>query len=200
VTHIDDEVFSMPEDSHDAAAMRDLLRKYVGITDDEHGRDTPLRFLSMLDEMTSCRDADDEHMLHCLKWKDFDAESQDMISLERISFVSVCNHHLAPFLGTAHIAYVPDKKMAGLSKFARAVRHFAQQAQVQERLTAQIGNYLEARLEPKGVGVILKAEHQCMSIRGVRAENVVTTTSTMRGVFADHAKTAKAEFLQMIGK
>jgi GTP cyclohydrolase I len=180
--------------------MRTLLETYAGIRDDEHGKDTPLRFLTMLDEMTACRSADDEHMLHCIKWKDFAAERPDMIITQGITFTSVCNHHLAPFLGKAYIGYIPNKRMVGLSKFPRVVRHFARQAQVQERLTAEIADYLELRLEPQGLAVILEAEHQCMTIRGVQAPGTTTITSSMRGHFAEHDRTAKAEFLQMIGK
>lgn len=183
----------------DVESMRDLLQAYAGIADDEHGNKTPLRFLTMLDELTRCKDDSDEHIKSCIKWSDFPAESRDMIMLESITFTSLCNHHLATFQGVAHIAYIPEKAIAGLSKLARVVRHFARQAQVQERLTKEIGDFLEKVLEPQGVAVILRAEHSCMSVRGVQAHGVITTTSTMRGHFADHTRTAKAEFLQMIG-
>lgn len=183
----------------DTVAARGLLERYAGIENDAHGGDTPKRFLRMLDEMTMCRDADDLHIASCIKWKDFPADDmQDMIALDNIPFVSVCNHHLLAFKGVAHIAYVPDRSMAGLSKFARVVKHFARQPQVQERMTKQIGDFLEEVLKPLGVGVILKAEHMCMTIRGVGSEGTMTTTSTMRGVFGNHSKTAKSEFLQIV--
>lgn len=183
----------------DIESMRMLLRTYAGIEKDEHGQNTPQRFLTMLDELTKCKDESDTHIKSCIKWSDFPAESRDMIMLESISFTSLCNHHLATFRGVAHVAYIPESTIAGLSKLARVVRHFARQAQVQERLTKEIGDFLEKVLQPQGVAVILRAEHSCMSIRGVEAHGVITTTSTMRGHFADHTRTAKAEFLQMIG-
>lgn len=183
----------------DVENARGLLQRYAGIIDDVHGKDTPARFLNMLDELTMCRDADEAHMLDCVKWKAFPAEGmRDMIVLEKIPFVSVCNHHLLAFKGYAHVAYVPDHIMAGLSKFARVVKHFARQPQVQERMTKQIGDFLEEYLAPKGVGVIVTAEHMCMTIRGVASEGTWTTTSTMRGVFSEHDRTAKAEFLQIV--
>jgi GTP cyclohydrolase I len=186
-------------DGIDIESMRMLLSTYAGIENDEHGNKTPLRFLTMLNELTQCKDESDVHMKSCIKWSDFPAESRDMIMLESISFTSLCNHHLATFQGVAHVAYIPEASIAGLSKLARVVRHFARQAQVQERLTKEIGDYLEHVLQPQGVAVILRAEHSCMSVRGVQAHGVITTTSTMRGHFADHTRTAKAEFLQMIG-
>jgi GTP cyclohydrolase I len=184
----------------DIKNMRDLLSRYAGVNEDEHGMDTPSRFLHMLDEMTACRNADDIHMTECIKWKSFPASSRDMVVVENIKFVSICNHHLAPFTGVAHIAYIPNEQIAGLSKFPRVVEHFARQAQVQEELTNDIATYLEKRLEAQGVAVILRAEHQCMAYRGVRSHGVLTTTSSMRGHFADHTRTAKAELMAMIGQ
>jgi GTP cyclohydrolase I len=191
----------------DATSMQNLLRNFAGIEEDEHGKETGQRFLSALDELTSCRLQSDvlatadilSHFDTCIKWKDFDAgQMQDMIVINGIQFTSVCNHHVLPFIGKAHIAYVPSERMAGLSKFARVVRHFAHQAQLQERMTHQVADYLERKLQPKGVAVVLQAEHMCMTIRGAQAPGTLTTTSTMRGVFADHDRTAKAEFLSMI--
>lgn len=176
---------------HEARA---ILKLHAGVQPDEHGKETPDRFLQMLQDLTKCKDC----IGRCIKWKTFLAEAQDMIVVRDIPFVSVCNHHIVPFIGKAHIAYVPDKFIAGLSKFARTVEHFASQPQVQERLTAEIGDYLENHLEPLGVGVVLEAEHLCMTIRGVQAQGTYTSTQTMRGVFADHNKTAKAEFMGMI--
>ena len=121
-----------------------------------------------------------------------------MVIVNDIEFVSVCNHHVVPFIGKAHIGYVPDKTIAGLSKFPRVVHHFARRLQVQERMTKDITEFLEDRLEPKGVMVVLQAQHLCMAIRGVRSMNAYTTTSKVTGVFADHTRTAKAEFLQFL--
>jgi GTP cyclohydrolase I len=171
-----------------------MLARHAGVLLDEHGKDTPRRFLQMLEDLTKCKTCIGE----CIKWKKFKAEAQDMIVIRDIPFTSVCNHHIVPFMGKAHIAYVPDAYIAGLSKFARVTHHFASQPQVQERLTSQIANYLEDHLNPLGVGVVLEAEHLCMTIRGVQVPGTYTSTQTMRGVFADHAKTAKAEFMGMI--
>lgn len=192
----------MPEND-DAKAMQELLLDYAGIQSDEHGEDTGKRFLHALSEMTQCRTyfgaSSNQHLEDCIKWKDFNAgRMQDMIVLEAIPFTSVCNHHVLPFVGKAHIAYVPHIRMAGLSKFARVVGHFARQPQLQERMTEQIADYLERKLNPRGIGVVLKAEHMCMALRGAYAPGVLTTTSTMRGVFSDHTRTAKAEFLSMV--
>lgn len=193
-----------PSLEHVEEAARIVLEGCAGLRSDEHGENTPMRFIEMLQELTACAPTGDEHRdsLHnkgCIKWKDFaSAGMQDMITIRKIPFSSLCNHHVVPFTGFAHIAYVPQDKMAGLSKFARVVQHFARQLQVQERLTAQIADYLEAMLSPKGVGVIMSAEHMCMTIRGVQAPGTFTTTSVMRGVFSKHDRTAKAEFLSMV--
>lgn len=183
-----------------AVALGRILELTCSLEQDEHGKDTPKRFLEALQELTQCGglEDDEDHELLCMKWKTFIAESQDMIVIRDIPFVSLCNHHLALFKGTAHIGYVPEKQMAGLSKFGRVVKHFARQLQVQERLTANIADYLDKKLEAKGVAVVMSAEHTCMTIRGTRAHGASTITSSMRGVFAEHTRTAKSEFMQLI--
>lgn len=183
----------------DSVQASSVLEKFAGLEiSSPHGTDTPRRFLQMLDELTACKDGSDEHLTDCIKWKDFPSECDEMIIVEAIPFVSVCNHHVIPFRGEAHIAYVPDKRMAGLSKFGRVVQHFGRRLQVQERLTAQIAGFLMDTLDPKGVGVIVRAEHMCMTIRGLRAPGTYTTTNVMWGVFKDHTRTAKAEFLSFV--
>jgi GTP cyclohydrolase IA len=156
---------------------------------DDHLRETPQRFVRMLKELTTPPD---------IKWKTFPAPSDEMIVVSHINFVSLCAHHLVPFMGECHIAYIPTHEIAGLSKFARVVQHFAAGLQVQENLTAEIADYLEGALKPLGVGVIMEAEHLCMAIRGVKSPGAKTITSAMRGVFSDHTKTAKAEFLHFV--
>jgi len=184
----------------------ELLQTYAGLDPhDEHGSDTPQRFLAMLDELTRCKSTGNheenrKHIQNCIKWKLFPTNKDDMIVVQNIPFVSLCNHHLVPFIGAAHVGYVPNKKIAGLSKFARVVTHFARRLQVQENLTNDIADFLEKHLEkPKGVAVLLQAEHLCMTIRGVQSPGTKTTTSSMRGVFGLHDRTAKAEFMQIIG-
>lgn len=187
-------------------AVAEMLKTYAGLDPEgEHGKETPSRFVKMLDELTQCKssgnpETDETHLFNCVKWKTFPTEDQDMIVVQNIPFVSLCNHHLVPFLGTAQIGYVPNKEVAGLSKFARVVRHFARRLQVQEELTKDIASFLEEKLgEPKGVAVLLEAEHMCMTVRGIQAIGTYTTTSSMRGVFSRHDRTAKAEFMQIIG-
>lgn len=173
-------------------AARVLLEKTTGLTNDEHGLETPRRFAAMLKELTTPEE---------FKFTTFSSDGADeMIVLDGIPFVSVCNHHVVPFVGVAHIGYVPNGQMAGLSKFVRCVHFWAKRLQVQERLTVQIADHIEEVLHPLGVAVVLKAEHMCMAVRGVGTPGVITTTSAMRGVFADHSRTAKAEFLQMLPK
>lgn len=170
---------------------RMVLERFAGLKVNDHGADTPQRFVSMLDELTECKDCDGS----CIKWKDFPAEAQDMVVVQNIPFSSLCNHHVVPFTGYATIGYVPSTRVAGLSKFARVTRHFARQLQVQEKLTFDIEQFIWSKLQPLGVAVVVKAEHMCMTIRGVQAPGTYTTTARMTGIFNDHDRTAKAEFL-----
>jgi GTP cyclohydrolase I len=154
-----------------------------------HGAATPARFVRMLQELTTPEP---------FKFTTFPAESQNMIMLKDIPFSSVCSHHVIPFVGYAHVAYVPNKLIAGLSKFARLIKASSRSLQVQESLTMQIADGIEHHLEPLGVAVIMEAEHLCMTIRGAQSPGTKTRTAEMRGVFADHAKTAKTEFLSYV--
>ena len=173
------------------AAARVLLEKTTGLKNDVHGENTPKRFAAMLRELTTPQD---------FEFTTFPAEDQDMIVMHDIPFVSVCNHHVIPFVGKAWIGYIPNQKIVGLSKLARCVQYYAKNLQVQERLTRQIAEYLMENLDPLGVAVVLEAEHFCMTIRGVQTPGTITTTSKMTGVFEDHDRTAKAEFMAIIGK
>ncbi|MGZ4616446.1 MAG: GTP cyclohydrolase I, partial [Actinomycetes bacterium] len=111
---------------------------------------------------------------------------------------SICEHHLLPFTGTAHVGYLPGDQILGLSKLARVVELFASRPQVQERLTQQVANWLRDQLTPKGVGVVLEAEHTCMTLRGVRATGSVTVTSAMHGLLRDDGR-SREEFLALAG-
>ena len=113
-------------------------------------------------------------------------------------FSSLCEHHLLPFSGVAHVAYLPGARIVGLSKLARVVEHHARDLQVQERLTEQVAGWLERELRPKGVGVVLEAEHLCMSLRGVRASGSRTVTSAVRGTLRTDAR-SRAEFFALTG-
>ena len=121
----------------------------------------------------------------------------EMIVLRDIEFESHCEHHMAPIIGKAHIGYLPDKKIVGISKLARVVEAFARRFQVQEKMTAQIANCIEEVLKPKGVGVVIEAVHQCMTTRGIHKTDVSMVTSQMLGGFRKDART-RAEFLRMI--
>lgn len=121
----------------------------------------------------------------------------EMIVLRDIEFESHCEHHMAAIIGHAHVGYLPHKKIVGISKLARVVEAYARRLQVQEKLTAQIANCVGSVLQPKGVGVVVEATHQCMTTRGIHKTNVSMVTSTMLGDFRDDEKT-RAEFLQMI--
>jgi GTP cyclohydrolase I len=123
------------------------------------------------------------------------AEGYDeMVTVKDIPVRSVCEHHFLPFIGVAHIGYLPGDRILGLSKFARVVDMFARQPQVQERLTVQVADWLDSQLAPRGVGVVIEAEHQCMTLRGVQAAGTSTVTSALRGMLRDRPQT-RAEFL-----
>lgn len=127
----------------------------------------------------------------------FEAESHDnMVVVHDIEFYSMCEHHMLPFFGKAHVAYIPDGQIVGLSKIARVVDVFARRLQVQERLTDQIAAALDRTLRPKGVGVVCQASHFCMQMRGVEKQGSMTTTSALRGVFRDDPRT-REEFLRL---
>jgi len=121
----------------------------------------------------------------------------EMIVLRDIEFESHCEHHMAPIIGHAHVGYLPRNKVVGISKLARVVEAFARRFQVQEKMTAQIANCISEVLNPKGVGVVIEASHQCMTTRGIHKTNVSMVTSTMHGTFRKDART-RAEFLRMI--
>ena len=122
----------------------------------------------------------------------------ELVLVRDIPFVSLCAHHLLPFAGHAHVAYIPGERIVGLSKLARAVTHFARSLQLQERLTKQVADLIQDELEPKGVGVVIEAEHQCMTIRGVQAIGTQTVTSTMYGLLRTNPAT-RQEFLSLTG-
>ena len=129
----------------------------------------------------------------------FTEDYSEMIVLKDIDFYSLCEHHILPFFGKAHVAYLPDRHIVGLSKVARLVEVFARRLQVQERMTSQIANTIAEQLTPLGVGVVLEAEHLCMRMRGVEKQNSTVVTSAMLGVFRKNAQT-REEFVTLIRK
>ena len=129
----------------------------------------------------------------------FDEPYNHMVLVKDIELFSLCEHHMMPFIGKAHVAYIPKGKITGLSKIARVVETYARRLQVQERLTEQIRDCIQESLQPLGVAVVIEAMHTCMSMRGVQKSNAITTTSAFSGIFLKSQKT-RDEFLQLIGK
>ncbi|MFC1564166.1 GTP cyclohydrolase I FolE [candidate division KSB1 bacterium] len=127
----------------------------------------------------------------------FHESYDEMVLVKDIDFFSLCEHHMLPFFGVCHVAYIPDGKIIGLSKIARLVDMFSKRFQVQERMTTQIAETLNDYLEPKGVGVIATAQHLCMMMRGVQKQNAIMTTSSMRGLFKSDPRT-RSEFLSLV--
>ena len=127
----------------------------------------------------------------------FESDNDEMILVKDIELYSLCEHHLLPFIGKCHVAYIPTGKVIGLSKIARIIDMFARRLQIQENLTKQIADTLMTAINPAGVGVIIEAEHLCMKMRGVEKQNSVMTTSMMLGSFREHSRT-RAEFLRLI--
>lgn len=177
-------------------AVRDILVA-VGEDPEREGlKETPQRVARMYAEMFSGLYEDPKQHL-----KLFGENSNDeMVIVRDIPFASMCEHHLLPFYGKAHIAYIPsDNKIIGLSKFARIVDNFARRPQVQERLTHDIADFINENLKPKGVAVIIEAEHTCMNIRGAKASGSITQTSALRGSMRSDART-RAEALSLLDK
>jgi len=168
-----------------ALAVREILLA-VGEDPDRQGlKDTPSRVARMYAELFGGMNEDAGRYLKV----HFDEQYDEMVILRDIPFHSVCEHHLLPFMGRAHVAYLPDGKVVGISKLARVVDTFAHRPQVQERLTCQIADALMDQLGARGVGVILEATHTCMTIRGVRKPGAEMVTSVMRGLFKTNLAT-----------
>jgi GTP cyclohydrolase IA len=127
----------------------------------------------------------------------FTEDYQEMIVVKDVDFFSMCEHHILPFFGKAHVAYIPKHKIVGISKLARLVEVYARRLQVQERMTTQIATMLMDELDPQGVGVVLQAEHLCMRMRGIEKQNSIVVTSTMLGVFRSHQET-RQEFMSLV--
>ena len=179
-------------DVHGAeASVRALLRALGQDPESEHLRDTPRRVALAYEEFLTPRPFVPTTFPN-------DEGYDELVLARDIPFHSLCEHHMLPFSGVAHVGYLPGDRILGLSKLARVVEHFSRNLQVQERLTKQIGDWLDDRLSPKGVGVVLEAEHLCMSLRGVQATGSLTVTSSLHGRIRDDART-RAEFLSLTG-
>jgi GTP cyclohydrolase I len=178
--------------------MEELIRKLLAdLGEDPHReglRDTPRRVAKAYRFLTSGYDANIDQVLNNAL---FSVDYSEMVIVKDIDFYSLCEHHLLPFFGKCHVAYIPSDKVIGLSKIPRLVDVFARRLQVQERLTSQIADTIREKITPLGVAVVMEATHLCMSMRGVEKQNSFAVTSAMQGAFRDNART-RMEFLELI--
>jgi GTP cyclohydrolase I len=178
-------------------AVRIILR-HIGEDPDREGlKQTPARVAKAYEFLTSGYAKDPKDAINGALFTEDDY--QEMILCKDLDFYSLCEHHLLPFMGKAHVAYLPNRKIVGLSKMARMVEIFARRLQVQERMTTQIAHTLMSEIDPLGVAVVLEAEHLCMRMRGVEKQNSYVTTSAMLGVFRTNHET-RHEFMQLLRK
>src|SRR5271154_3029215 len=188
---------SMPETAG-SAKMAELIRKMLVQLGEDPNREglqrTPERFEKALRFLTSGYRENPEKILNGAM---FSVGYDEMVVVKDIEVYSLCEHHLLPFFGRCHVAYIPNKKVVGLSKIARLVNMYARRLQIQERLTSQIAEALEEKLSPQGVGVVIEARHLCMVMRGVEKQNSAAMTSAMLGAFRDNKET-RDEFLSLV--
>jgi GTP cyclohydrolase I len=173
-----------------AKAVHDLLVALGEDPGSEHLLRTPARVARAYQELLTPSPVDATTFPN-------DEGYDELVLVRDIPFHSLCEHHLLPFVGRAHVAYLPKDRIVGLSKLARVVEHFSRSLQVQERMTSQIAGWLEEQLSPRGVGVVLEAEHMCMRLRGVKAPGTMTVTSALRGTLRNDART-RGEFLDLV--
>jgi len=180
------------------ARLAKLYRGILGHLGEDPGRegllDTPKRAAKAMQFLTQGYELDPDAIL---KGAIFEEPYSEMIVVKHIELFSLCEHHMLPFFGKAHIAYIPNGKIVGLSKIPRVVDVFARRLQVQERLTVQVRDAIDAAIDPRGVAVVIEARHMCMAMRGVEKQHSVTTTSAMCGDFLDNPST-RAEFMRLI--
>ncbi|TRT76280.1 MAG: GTP cyclohydrolase I FolE [Microcystis sp. M_OC_Ca_00000000_S217Cul] len=192
------EVITEPKSPVSEAEMMQAVRTLLlglGEDPDREGlRDTPKRVVKALKFLTSGYQQSLDELLNGAV---FHENANEMVLIRDIDMFSSCEHHILPIIGRAHVAYIPNGKVIGLSKIARICEMYARRLQVQERLTAQIADALQGLLQPQGVAVVIEATHMCMVMRGVEKPGSWTSTSAVRGVFADSAKT-RQEFMSLI--
>ena len=178
--------------------MQDLIRQLLTALGEDPDREgllqTPRRVDQSLRALTSGYSANLDEVINDAL---FTVDYSEMVIVRDIDFYSLCEHHLLPFFGKCHVAYIPDGRVIGLSKIPRIVDVFARRLQVQERLTSEIAETIRERIHPLGVAVVMEATHLCMAMRGVQKQNSVTTTSSMLGVFREDART-RHEFLELL--
>lgn len=186
-----------PEVTRQLAGHYSEILRLLGEDPDREGLlKTPVRVAKSMQFLTKGYDEDPAEILRSALFKE---EYKQMVVVKDIELYSICEHHMLPFYGKCHVAYIPDGYITGLSKVARVVETFARRLQVQERLTVQIRDCIQQTLNPLGVAVVIEAAHMCMQIRGVQKQHSVTTTSAFTGIFLKSEKT-RAEFLTLIGK
>lgn len=177
-------------------AVRQILEA-IGEDPERQGlQRTPLRVAKAYAELTSGYSTDPEALINQAV---FDVDYDEMVLVKDIDFFSLCEHHMLPFYGKAHVAYIPDGKVIGLSKIPRIVEMFARRLQVQERMTQQIADFLQETLQPQGVAVVVEGQHMCAAMRGVKKANARMTTSAMLGSFKHNPQT-RGEFLDHIAR
>ena len=180
--------------------MQSLIRQLLAELGEDPTRegllDTPKRVEKALKFLTSGYDTDVDEVLNGAL---FTVDYSEMVIVKDIDFYSLCEHHMLPFFGKCHVAYIPHTKVIGLSKIPRLVDIFARRLQIQERLTSQIADTIREKISPLGVAVVMEATHLCMSMRGVEKQNSVAVTSAMLGAFLEDART-RAEFIDLLKK
>jgi GTP cyclohydrolase IA len=188
------------KDGTKVETVASLVRKMIALIGEDPEREglkkTPERYEKALKFLTS---GYHQNLDHLLNGATFSVCYDEMVVVKDIEFFSLCEHHILPFFGKAHVAYLPDKKVIGLSKVARLVNMYARRLQIQERLTNQIARALEEKIAPQGVGVIIEARHLCMQMRGVEKQHGQAVTSAMLGAFRENKQT-RDEFLALVGK
>ena len=177
-------------------AVRDILEAIGEDVNREGLLRTPDRVARMYEELTAGYHIDPVKLVNDAL---FDVDYDEMVVVKDIDYYSMCEHHLLPFFGRAHVAYIPAGRVIGLSKIPRVVEMYARRLQVQERMTTQIANFVEEILHPQGVAVVVEGSHMCSMMRGVRKANASMVTSAMLGVFQKNSKT-RAEFMEHIGR
>lgn len=188
-------------ESYNQETIKELSKHYkevlrlIGEDPEREGlRETPIRIAKALQFFTQGYSHDPVEILKSAMFKE---DYREMVIVKDIEIYSLCEHHMVPFIGKAHVAYIPDGYITGLSKIARVVEMYARRLQVQERLTTQIKEAIDSTLNPLGVAVVIEAQHLCMAMRGVQKQNSVTTTSDFTGAF--EKETTRAEFIHLIG-
>ncbi len=192
--YISEDIYDENTTKEIAMHVKEILRLLGEDTGREGLQKTPERVAKSLQFLTKGYSQDGEMIIRSAL---FDEEYQQMVLVKDIELYSLCEHHMLPFLGKAHVAYIPNGEITGLSKIARIVETYARRLQVQERLTVEIRDCLENALKPLGVAVVIEATHTCMQIRGVQKSNAITTTSAFSGAFLTSDKT-RNEFLNLI--